>query len=303
MTEIWDDDGGDDTDVKGNSLLVALALADFANPEGLCWPHVGTLARRTRMTERSIHRILKQLDEEGIVLVPPGERSEKNPFVVGRQNVTRHQRQVGPDIRDSADLTPASGPHVEPPELNHQGTTKSLPNGSARPTATQLQREAVQRVWDYWIEISGKRQRLDAKRERMIKNALTTLREIRDCDLEEAERLVKLALLGLWRNPHHQGNNEQRKQYLEIMYALRGKGDESDDTRIDKAIQWAAIYAPDLPSMPEPKVARLLDEIRYTMSLEHKPERARAERAYRELRRAGFSIKPLTKPPWAMLER
>jgi hypothetical protein len=181
---------------------------------------------------------------------------------------------------------------VDPSDVK-EGQTVS-PISQTRPTATQLEKESIKRIWDYWIEISGKKQRFDSKRERMIRNALRA---------EFDEEDIKLALLGLWRNPWHQGQNEQRKQYLEIRYALRGIGDESDDTRIEKAMTWAAIYAPDTPSMPEYKVSRLLEDVRYTLSLPHRPERQRAETAFRELRAAGFTIEMLEKAPWARIKR
>lgn len=162
-----------------------------------------------------------------------------------------------------------------------------------RPTASQLQREAVVRVWDYWIEISGKKQKLDAKRERIIRNAVNLV----------GEDGTKLALLGLTRSPHHRGENEQRKKYMEIRYALRGIGDESDDERIEKAITWAAVHAPGQSLLSQAQVDRYLDDVRYTLSLPHKPERARAEDSYRKLVAAGFKLVQLDRAPWARLER
>lgn len=165
--------------------------------------------------------------------------------------------------------------------------------GETRPTPSQLQREAVTRCWDYWLEISGKKQRLDAKRERILRNALGLV----------GEEAVKRALLGLTRSPWHNGQNEQRKTYLEIRYGLRGIGDESDDERIEKAISWAAQYAPGATEVEPAKVERWLEDVRYTLSLPHRPERERATDAYRRLRAAGFTIVQLDKAPWARIER
>lgn len=164
----------------------------------------------------------------------------------------------------------------------------------ARPTATQLQREAVVRVWTYWIQISGKKkQRLDSKRERMIRNALQLV----------GEDGTKLALLGLTRSPHHRGENEQRKAYLEIRYALRGLGDESDDERIEKAITWAAVHAPGQSHLSQAQVDRYLSDVRYTLSLPHRPERERGKESWLKLTAAGFKVIQLDRAPWARLER
>lgn len=160
-----------------------------------------------------------------------------------------------------------------------------------RQTPSQLEREAVHRVWDYWLKTSAKNQKLDAKRERIIRNAIRLV----------GEEPTKRALLGLTRSPHHQGQNEQRKQYMEVRYALKGIGDESDDERIEKAISWAAIHAPDGKRLPAAKAERLLEEVRYTLSLPHRPERERGEKAWKALREAGYTIVALDKAPWARL--
>jgi hypothetical protein len=166
---------------------------------------------------------------------------------------------------------------------------------ASRPTATQLEREAIDRLWAYWIEISGKaRMKLDAKRIGHLRNALR---------LGFTEDEIKLALLGLTRSPFHNGENEQHKKYLDIHYALRGKGDESDDTRIEKAMVWAAVHAPNTVSIPQFKVERYLDEMRYTASLPHRPEAGRAREAYKAVTAAGFKVIMLDKPPWVRLER
>lgn len=162
-----------------------------------------------------------------------------------------------------------------------------------RVTASQLERAAVERVWDHWLRITGKRQRLDSKRERFIRNALALV----------GEEATMLALTGLSRSPHHLGQNEQRKSYMEIRYALKGLGDESDDERIEKAITWAAQYAPEATEVEPEVVQRWLEDVRYTLSLEHRPERERAKQSHRKLVAAGFRVVRLDKAPWARIER
>ena len=50
---------------KGSALLLLLALADFANDTGECWPAVGTLAHKIRMSDRSVSRLLQTLIASG----------------------------------------------------------------------------------------------------------------------------------------------------------------------------------------------------------------------------------------------
>ena len=180
--------------------------------------------------------------------------------------------------------------------------------GPARPTPSQLERDAVQRVWDYYLEVVPSRRRFDDKRKRIVTNALRTTKAVHQCTLEEAERLVKRAVLGLSRSPHHNGDNEQRQTYLEIRYALKGIGDESDDERIEKAITWAAIYETASNGLDPAKVERWLDDVRYHLGKraidpQATAGRERALEAYRKLTAAGFTMERLSKPPYARVTR
>lgn len=287
MTEVWDDE----PTLKATTLLIALALADHANDEGACWPGVDALARRARCSARQTQRALADLIEEGVVVAPEGQRSEERPFIVGRQNVIRHGRHIGVGHSEGEAGTPTSDPRVEVPKEE----SPSEPPSARPPTKRQLEDAVIERVWSYWVEISGKkRSRLDAKRKGHIRNAL---------QIGFTEDEIKLALLGLWRSPFHQGENQQNRRYLDLNYALRGIGDESDDTRIEKSILWAALYSPNTQRITQAKVEQYLDEMRYTRSLEHKPELERAKHAYRQMVAAGFRVIMFDKAPWVRVER
>lgn len=64
MTLVWDS-----SPYKDGSLLLLLALADFANDEGVCFPGVPTLAKKCRMDDRSIRRILRKFEEDEIISI------------------------------------------------------------------------------------------------------------------------------------------------------------------------------------------------------------------------------------------
>src|SRR5262249_22305654 len=57
MTRVWTH-----SQRKDGELLVMLALADFANDAGECWPSILTLAQKARLTERQTRRVLKRLE-------------------------------------------------------------------------------------------------------------------------------------------------------------------------------------------------------------------------------------------------
>ena len=279
MTQVWGD-----SPATGGKLLVLLALADFADDEGRCWPSIATIATKARLTERQTRRVLAELDDLGEIGMPSGARSSESPFIVGGQNVRGRPCPPGEDICGSEGGTFGVA-RVEP----SLGTVKEPP--LSRPTATQLEAEAMQRCWEHWLAESGKKQRLDDKRRRILRRAIQLAGEDR----------VKLALTGLTRSPHHRGQNEQHREYMEIRYALKGIGDESDDERIDKAILWGALNAPGADQVNPDLVQRWLDDVRWT--IQFGTERERGKESWQKLRNVGFEIQKLDKAPWAQLSR
>jgi AraC-like DNA-binding protein len=53
----------------GSLLLVELAIADHINSEGLAWPSVKHLALKTKLSERQVHRVIKQLEKSGELII------------------------------------------------------------------------------------------------------------------------------------------------------------------------------------------------------------------------------------------
>ena len=47
-----------------SEVLVLLALAEFADADGDCWPTVPRLAGRVRTTERKVRRLLRILESK-----------------------------------------------------------------------------------------------------------------------------------------------------------------------------------------------------------------------------------------------
>lgn len=63
MNEVWEQA----MDLSGSRLLVMLALADWANDEGVCWPSVRTLAHKARIDRATAYRVLADLEAEGYI--------------------------------------------------------------------------------------------------------------------------------------------------------------------------------------------------------------------------------------------
>jgi DNA-binding MarR family transcriptional regulator len=111
MTRVWDEA----MDVEGTSLLVLLALADYAGTdEGAAFPSVETLCRRTRRKERTVQDALSELEEKGWL------RREPRP---GRSTI--YHLQTPAAHRTPAESAPPQPTAVEgcgPPQLEVRST-------------------------------------------------------------------------------------------------------------------------------------------------------------------------------------
>lgn len=64
MSWVWDHSPYD-----GKALLLHLALADFANDAGECWPSQPTLATKARCTERHVRDTVSRMVDDGYLQI------------------------------------------------------------------------------------------------------------------------------------------------------------------------------------------------------------------------------------------
>jgi Helix-turn-helix domain len=60
MTQVWQR-----SQHKGSELLLLLAIADNANDQGVAYPSVRTLAKKTRLSARQVKRLIKVVELSG----------------------------------------------------------------------------------------------------------------------------------------------------------------------------------------------------------------------------------------------
>lgn len=246
-----------------------------------------------------------KLDEDGILVGPRGKPKlgELNSIKWVHDGGEKPTLVIELDIDDSlaAASASASGSGQRQQQTStaegqtvEEGTqSKSTASSSLRPTPSQLENEAIQRLWETYLKLIPSRRKLDAKRRRFIRDAFRLV----------GEGAVEQAFIGLSRSPWHNGDNREGKKYLDVRYAIRGIGDESDDERIEKAMTWAAIYAPNRQNVDPAKVTRWLEDVRYHVGSPSASGRQRAVEAWRALRAAGFEVEKLDKSPWARIKR
>lgn len=73
MARVWQDYPGS----GGSELLALLALADWSDDDGQCWPSMGAIAEKTRLSRSQAQRIVHGLIADGFVLVVGNEAGGK----------------------------------------------------------------------------------------------------------------------------------------------------------------------------------------------------------------------------------
>ncbi len=105
---------------KQGPLLVMLALADYANDQGECWPSMKSIAEKARMTERGAQKILRQLEADGWVKIETGNgRKGCNRYAINHErrsvNVV-HPEQETPNNDAKTPNVDAKTPNGGSPE-------------------------------------------------------------------------------------------------------------------------------------------------------------------------------------------
>lgn len=290
-SQVWESSGH-----KGNDLLLLLALADAANQEGVCWPKVSTLAKMTRLSERTVQRSLGTLKESGELVVLQGGfldgKNQSSTYIVktGRQDVTPLSDTPVPTASDGTVVT-ATGTTIEPSvEPSVEPSTASAasaasdgehlpglePPAPAEPAAKPSD-AAVAEVWAHYVAIFGDRLRvkeLTPPRAKGIQKALAAVGD----DVGTCKRAIDG--LKSYRIKHPDGSKDVS---LGVIFAT---GPHSRGNLTDQ-IEWWAEQAADQadvpPSVPSGHRARVMDLAVQVLKVERQPDneavRERGEQA------------------------
>lgn len=148
MTAVWERE-----DLASTHKLVLLALADWANDEGLCWPSISRLAIKTSMAGRSVQRIIRQLEDMKFI------RREEEIGKGNRYWISIPLTECHPCISVTPPLTECHPtPDTVSPNTSeiHQLTTKDI----KRELPGWMPKDA----WDGWLEMrKAKRKPMTAR--------------------------------------------------------------------------------------------------------------------------------------------
>lgn len=139
MSKLWDRAGYEDSP---KVLLTLLALADWANEDGICYPSISQLAAKSRQSERNVFRALKRLSDDGFIAkVAQGGGRQRNTY---RVNVTPDARVTPDTVSPLTRRHPTPDAGVTPPLTPHTLSGRASisepsykPSGKPSPPAPQ----------------------------------------------------------------------------------------------------------------------------------------------------------------------
>jgi hypothetical protein len=147
MSAVWERD-----DLTSTQKLVLLALADWANDEGLCWPSIEQLIKKSSLKKRAVQITIRSLEESGFVY-----REER----IGKGNrywIKIPVHNMHPCTKDAPpvhEMRPTHAPDAPNTSKTHQLTTNS--NIPAKPEGVSDE------VWKDFIDLrKAKRAPLNA---------------------------------------------------------------------------------------------------------------------------------------------
>ena len=196
--------------------LVLLALANYADSTGLCWPKVKTLCVDTSLSERTVRTALRRLDGDFIVV-------EKRRGKTGQQASSVYRLRLGlPAGSDSTLESKPAGNHC----LSQQATIASIyrEEPSIEPSLYRSSELLNEKAWQEFVQ-----------HRKEIKIKLTPGAEKKNLQLliklpfGEQQAVVDEAIRNGWRAPHPKkkgGGNGENKQRLSAVDRVRIAGEK-----------------------------------------------------------------------------
>ena len=159
-----------------SETIVLLALADYANEDGKCWPSIEGLQQKSRLSDRGVQKILRRLEEQGWLEIEYGNgRKNCNIYTIKTPNLSAETPNEVPPERGS--------PPPETPNLSAETPNLSAKNperGSPEPSITinkpsvSNKRARVVSVLSQWCSVEAAESFVDYRNKHKAKGLTET---------------------------------------------------------------------------------------------------------------------------------
>lgn len=214
---------------KANTLVVLLALADWSDDEGMSFPKMPAIAKKSRQSERNAQICMSRLISDGIVkLSEDGGGRSPNHYSIDLQKLhpsTAIPKSIdcGAGVKkmllggENGDI--AIRKNRQEPSDTHQATPSQSSFAGFDET------DAIQRVFKHYIEVTERHPRLytlTEPKERMGKARFRDCMTITGGDPAKAEELMMLVVDTLAESDFHnaRGKYKGRPKYNEWKHAF-----------------------------------------------------------------------------------
>jgi hypothetical protein len=133
-----------DPELKATKMVIMLALADHSNSDGISYPGVTSLAKKARISERQLQKILRQLEASGDLRVEYNEGKKTSSGTTNCYYLVKYRVKLGLERGVTHDTpskkqgvnstTPLKSQGVSP--TTPQGVSPTTPKPSLQPSVT-----------------------------------------------------------------------------------------------------------------------------------------------------------------------
>jgi len=118
MANVWEHPG-----INSTQKLVLLALADWANDEGMCWPSIQRIADKCSLTKRAVQKALRAIEDMGMLRYEDGVHKSRTYWISLQVNHVHPRTTFTPPMND---VHPTPEPRSPNTSYTHQDTSNDM---------------------------------------------------------------------------------------------------------------------------------------------------------------------------------
>jgi biotin operon repressor len=206
MNRVWEDET-----IKSTRKLLFLALADFSNDEGVCYPSQDTLVKKCGLSKATVNKYIKEFEDENILIQvkrkrKSGGRISSKYLLFPNENYHKLDEKEREIFSQSLEVKPASQ-SLEVKPKNSSQSLEVKPKPSLSLFNHHLFNKMTRAEKDLYIEYVKLRKIMKLKTTEDINNRLLNTY----FDLGRNPKIIENAINANWRDFYPLKNFEQQK--------------------------------------------------------------------------------------------